>query len=210
MRPNQTYGRMFRRREREKKRAFDEEAAAKTPPTREDDAQPGPSPGSSGTLRRQNSGWKVVLLLLAVGFFLFMALEWREVEVWVEGRWELTPERAAERERQLKKPNQAEQYALIAKKAGYYPCLHNPTKLIFLNIGEVWKYGVTINGEKVRYTTKYLQENNLLYRIEFSGDYAQCLAQEKIKLFNYPLLLENLARADSLRLILPPGNAQLR
>lgn len=139
-----------------------------------------------------------------------MALEWRDVVVWVEGAWELKPERMAERERQIKKPNQAEQYALRAKKAGYYPCLHNHTKVIFLKIGEIWKYGVTVNGEKVRYTTKYLQENDLLYVIEFSGDYAQCLAQEKLKLFNYPLLPENLARTDSLRLILPPGNAQLR
>ena len=113
MRPNQTYGRMFRRREREKKRAFDEEAAAKTPPTREDDAQPGPSPGSSGTLRRQNSGWKVVLLLLAVGFFLFMALEWHEVVVWVEGRWELNPKRQRDMDEQIKSIGNAEQYVLL-------------------------------------------------------------------------------------------------
>ncbi len=99
---------MFRRRDRGQAPETGAPLQEAAPIPLHNDTEPGPSPGSSAALRRQNGKWKVVVSLLAIGFFFFMALEWREVVVWVEGRWELTPERTAERERQLKKPNQFE------------------------------------------------------------------------------------------------------
>jgi len=69
---------------------------------------------------------------------------------------------------------------------------------------------VTNQGEKLRYSAQFLRQKRLDYLTEFIGTYSQCLAEEKRKLFDYPLLPENMARSDSLKLVLPPGNLQLR
>lgn len=69
---------------------------------------------------------------------------------------------------------------------------------------------MTNQGEKVRYSSQFLKQKQLDYLVEFIGTYSQCLAEEKRKLFDYPLLRENMARPDSLKLVLPPGNLQLR
>ncbi|MDB4443262.1 hypothetical protein N9157_02010 [Saprospiraceae bacterium] len=43
---------------------------------------------------------------------------------------------------------QAEQYVLVAKATGYFPCFSCPTKqLIHLNKGEIWKDGFTSKGK---------------------------------------------------------------
>lgn len=186
-------------------------AGEQAPDVENDHTNPGQSPDHANTPTESPAPvWKRPALLLIVAFSVWMALGWRDVVVWVDGKWQLTPERKAERDRQAKKSNRAEQYALFAQKSGYYQCPLCKDQKIFLNIGETWKYGVTVNGQTIRYSVEFLQENNLRYRVEFIGNYAECLAQEKIKLFNYPILPENLARPDSLRLILPPGNTQLR
>lgn len=152
-----------------------------------------------------------VILFLGVAFLVGMAaLKWTDVVEWVDGQWRLQPKRAAERDKQMKKIDIAEQYALIADVAGYYECLHCPAKRAFLKTNEVWKYGVTNQGERQRYTTQFLQQRRLSYLTQFRGTYSQCLVEEKRKLFEYLLLPENLARPDSLRLVLPPGNLQMR
>lgn len=138
------------------------------------------------------------------------ALKWSDVVEWMDGEWRLKPKREAERDKQMKKTDEAEQYALIADIPGYYECFHCPTKRMFLKTNEVWKYGVTNQGEKQRYTTHFLAKRKLRYLIQLRGTYSQCLVEEKRKLFDYPLLPENLARPDSLKLILPPGNLQMR
>ena len=155
--------------------------------------------------------WVHSILLLSTTILVCMAaLEWADVVEWVDGEWRLKPKREAERDKQMKKIDIAEQYALIADVSGYYECLHCPTKLIFLKSNEVWKYGVTNQGEKQRYTTQFLQQRGLSYLVQFRGTYSQCLVEEKRKLFEYPLLPENLARPDSVKLVLPPGNLQMR
>lgn len=158
------------------------------------------------------SGYRMhVILLLGVAILVFMAaIKWTDVVEWIDGEWRLKSKREAERDKQMRKIDVAEQYALIADVSGYYECLHCTTKRIFLKSNEVWKYGVTNQGEKQRYTTQFLQQRRLSYLAQFRGTYSQCLVEEKRKLFEYPLLPENLARPDSLKLVLPPGNLQMR
>ena len=122
----------------------------------------------------------------------------------------MNPKREAKRDKQIKNIDDAEQYALIANVPGYYECLHCPSKHIYLYTNEVWKYGVTNQGEKQRYSSQYFEQRQLRYQVQFRGTYSQCLVEEKRKLFEYPLLPENLARPDPLKLVLPPGNLQLR
>lgn len=138
------------------------------------------------------------------------ALQWADVVEWVEGEWRLSPKREAKRDKQIKNVDDAEQYALTAKVPGYYECLHCPSRRIFLHTNEVLKYGVTNQGEKLRYSAQILKQKRLDYKMQFRGTYSQCMIEEKRKLFDYPLLPENMTRPDSLKLVLPPGNLQLR
>ena len=121
------------------------------------------------------------------------------------------PRLASWRKRKLKRElkdleSDAEQYVLVAKISGNYPCFSclNSTE-IYLKQGEVWKYGVTTKGERGRYQN-FVQQSNLDYLVEYRGDLLQCLAQERTKIYNYPILPESQAR-DFL-LIRPPGNKQ--
>jgi len=114
-----------------------------------------------------------------------------------------------EEERLLKRLmeiDDSEQYALIAKKDGWYPCLHSGRTTFFLKAGEVWKYGVTSKGQFGRYTAAFLLRNQVLYDIQFKGTFSECLKQEQIKLFHYRHLPENLHRQPSERLPRPPFN----
>ncbi len=137
-----------------------------------------------------------------------MALTFADVVVWVEGLPQLHPRQIGKLDKEIREIENAEQYVLIARVSGWYECLNCPTGMIYLLAGQVWKYGVTRKGEKMRYGSGYALEHNLIYFIQFKGNYAQCLIEEKRKIYNYPLLPENLARPDSLRLVHPPGNMQ--
>ena len=54
-----------------------------------------------------------------------------------------------------------EQYVLVATLSKYYPCLSCADRdSIFLFEGEIYKYGVTINGEKGRYSRDLRHKNN--------------------------------------------------
>lgn len=117
------------------------------------------------------------------------------------------PELAEWRKKKLKKElsdlDNAEQYVLLVKKDGYYRCFHCKTNKIFLKKGGVWKYGTTYKGKEGRYKGG-LPEKNLIYITQFKGNIGDCLAQEKMKIYHYPLLEENLNREE--QLIRPPGN----
>lgn len=121
-----------------------------------------------------------------------------------DGAYDLSPQRKKKYKKEVEEIDNAEQYVIYALKPGYYPC-YNCGKLtmIFLNAGEVWKYGVTRIGQNRRYAIDDIPEN-LQYRREFIGDYAACLKLEKYKIYHYALLPENLNRA--IPLIRPPGN----
>lgn len=145
----------------------------------------------------------IVILVLAAMTF------WKVVE-WINGEPALTTKRQDELKKQIEEIEDAEQYALKAEVSGRYDCYFCPGRKIFLNAFSIWKYGVTRKGEKVRYSKDFFGKGMLRYEVQFRGDYAQCLIEEKRKLFNYPLLPENLQRPDSLKLVLPPGNLQVK
>ena len=177
------------------------------PALREDAAS---NPKKAAEVARPNQWRRSFLLLSIISLIAMAALQWADVVEFVDGEWRLKPKREAKRDKQIRKIDEAEQYALVANIPGYYECLHCSFKRIFLKYNEVWKYGVTNQGEKQRYTTQFLEQRRLRYVIQFSGTYSQCLVEEKRKLFEYPLLPENLARPDSIKLVLPPGNLQMR
>jgi len=154
--------------------------------------------------------WRRWAVFGGAALVLVMALQWADVVEWTGGSFRLKNKRAAEFEKQKNALENAEQYALVADVPGYYECLHCPTGVVFLNINDVWKYGVTSQGETVRYSSSFLTQRKLSYFAQFRGNYVECLIEEKRKLFYYPLLPENLLRPDSLRLLLPPGNLQVR
>ena len=107
-------------------------------------------------------------------------------------------------EKELEEFEQAEQYALFVRASGNYPCLNcGVITEIYLHTGEIWKYGVTMKGEFRRYKNG-LPHDGLIYIVQFSGTLQECLRLEKTKIYNYPLLPENLKR--SYKLNRPPGN----
>ena len=134
------------------------------------------------------------------------ARTFEEMVEWDEGKPRLKKEFAERLERELLEIDDALQYVLLANRDGQYPCKGCPGESVFLNKGEVWRYGVTRKGEKGRYSEWYLKNSFLDIFVQFRGDMNDCLKQEKLKIFNYPLLPENLARPAGERLASPPGN----
>lgn len=112
--------------------------------------------------------------------------------------------------KRLQEIDDSEQYALIAKKDGWYPCLHSGRTTFYLKAGEVWKYGVTSKGQIGRYTLKFLVQNQVEYHVQFKGTFSECLKQEQIKLYYYPYIMKNQARPLSERLPRPPYNPVTR
>lgn len=152
-------------------------------------------PSSTGNLKWWL--WSILLLITIVAAKEFIQYD-------EDGEPELVPERAAKLARELKELESCEQYALLAAKDAWYPCYSClGESRIFLNRGFVWKYGVTCKGEKGRYGQWHV-DKGLLFHTQHEGPLQECL--EKIKIYNYALHPENLAR--SVPLIRPPGNKQ--
>jgi len=154
---------------------------------------------------------KTFLLLIVVGLLLLSGALILKVVFNSEGEAsKLSPKEEAKLQKRLKEIDDAEQYALLAKNDGFYPCIINGLKPYYLKTGEVWKYGVTTKRERGRYTMKFLVHNDVLYLVQFRGNIAECLKMEQIKLFMYPFLPENLARPLELQLPRPPYNPIMR
>lgn len=152
----------------------------------------------------------IFLLFLGCTLLLLVALSQNSVFERGKGEPKLNPKEQAKLRKRLKEIDDSEQYALIAKGNGWYPCLHSGRTSYYLKANEVWKYGVTSKGEFGRYTAKFLVSNNVSYDIQFKGNYSECLKQEQVKLFNYRYLPENLARLLAERLPRPPYNPVMR
>jgi hypothetical protein len=121
-----------------------------------------------------------------------------------DGNLRLSSSRDDQMQQRLKRLNQCEQYVLQAKFNGFYPCYScGVDTTIFLHAGEVWKYGITIQGEKGRYRN-WLTSLGLRYRVQYRGSIQECLRQETLKIYQYALLPENTIRTPPL--IRPPGN----
>lgn len=154
---------------------------------------------------------KKSMLPIAVAslFLLVMALvpfiEFDEL-----GNARLSSKREGKLRKELNNLDEAEQYALLANDNGYYLCLSCKSSgvdsiQIFLFRNEVWKYSTTTKGEAGRYRNT-LASKKLRYQPQYVGTLADCLKQEKIKIYQYPLLPECLKR--NFHLIRPPGNKQ--
>ena len=143
----------------------------------------------------------VQLLFLGIFTIVFM-------KVWDGKKQVETKERDQAYSDRVERLNNAEQYALIANRTGFYPCTHCPKGKFFLNRNEVYKYGVTINGKIVRYTAEYLKELYVDYIVEKQGTVQECLEEEAKKIILYYQLPENAVRFDKNRLARPPGNSK--
>ena len=151
-------------------------------------------------------GWKAMVRLLVAALALWIIMGPKDFIVWKDGKPELAPWRKAKLERELEEIENAEQYVLLADVDGWYECFNCYGKpQIFLFEGEVWKYGMTTKGEKGRYRAG-LPFKNLVYLTEYEGPVSECMKREKIKIYNYALLPENLKRDKPLKR--PPGNKQ--
>ncbi|WP_421946827.1 hypothetical protein [Phaeodactylibacter xiamenensis] len=140
---------------------------------------------------------KVALVILAALLSLYAAYE---ITKDIPG---LSPERQAKLNRELEELENTEQYVLRAARDGWYPCYSCPgKKRIFLHKDEVWKYGVTRKGEARRYG-RWHQEQGLYYLVQYEGPLQECLRREKIQIYSYALLPENLRREQPL--IRPTG-----
>ena len=150
------------------------------------------------------------LIIMAIAVLIAIALSTRLESGKSDASGQLNPKEEAKLQKRLKEIDDSEQYALVAKMDGWYPCLHSGKGACYLLAGEVWKYGVTSKGEFGRYSSMFISRNNVSYFIQFKGNMAECLKQEQIKLFNYPYLPENLARPPEERLPRPPYNPIMR
>lgn len=126
------------------------------------------------------------------------------IEVGKDGKLRLSKKRQEKLEREIENLKEAEQYVLVALYDGWFPCYNcGASTQIYLKRGEVWKYGVTINGEKGRYGGG-LTSKKLFYIPQYHGSLEKCLIEERKKIYNYALLPENTKRKKPLER--PPGN----
>lgn len=156
--------------------------------------------------------------LLIVSLFLLMA--WRGID-WLEGNPGEAPELSKKRREELRRriadldDDRAEQYALVARAAGWFPCYSCVgTDSIWLTTFQVWKYGSTrqktpydVNGKRSnggRYADKWLASYKLIYVRQYEGSVKDCQKEELRKIYNYAKLPENYMRR--VPLIRPPGN----
>jgi len=124
--------------------------------------------------------------------------------IWKGDQPEVASWRKEKLQRELEEIDNAEQYALVVRIPGTFPCYSCVDQSeIFLNEGEVWRYGVTKKGKAGRYRSG-LPFIELTYSVQFEGPLHECLKQEKIKIYSYAVLPENLKRENPL--IRPPGN----
>ncbi len=147
---------------------------------------------------------RLLLMGIVLTFILVAALKVSDYLEWDDdGKPKLTKKRQKKRDKAIQELNDAEQYALKVTIPGYYPCFSCDSTHIYLNIGDVWKYGSTIKKQTGRYPNSRLPEG-MRYVVEFKGTLFECKRMELLKIYDYPLLPENLKRAKPL--IRPPGN----
>ncbi len=93
-----------------------------------------------------------------------------------------------------------EVYFLEAAQSGLYPILGYGdviTGYVELKIGDIWKVGITGNGEKGRYSGNTFYKNKegsfsitnkqLIYRVIYKGTYKQMIVTEKLLIYTYSL-----------------------
>lgn len=176
-----------------------------------------PRPAGMPPEKQSRSPYRWLLLVIVFGFIVFMAFEKFDdfVQRNPDGTYVLKKKRRDQlNDKVHRMREETEQYVLRASKSGYYQCLHCPNGVFFLHANEVWKYGITTQGKYGRYKPQYLRRMGLIYEVQYIGNLQKAMEQELIKIGNYPLLPENLARPDRssseeirYKLARPPGQA---
>lgn len=168
--------------------------------------QTGPLPGP--TPQPPRSPRAALLFFILCSCILAVLAAWNGVDFLEQdegGTLSLSAARETQMQQRLQRLEQCEQYVLRAKSSGYYPCYScGADTLIFLRAGEVWKYGITIQGEKGRYSNAWVTALGVSYHRQYRGSVQACLRQETLKIYQYALLPENVKRRRPL--IRPPGN----
>ena len=160
---------------------------------------------------------KIIFLIFAVvAIFTYFLVHQSGVHKLTKARTEKRDKSIERTEKRNHEKENCEQYVLKVVRAGYYPVLQWRIKIandsIYLNVNDVWKYGITCNGELERYPgriyyvdNKYkLTQKHLLYETQHKGTEKECKIEEKRKIYNYPLLPECVVRER--KLIRPPGH----
>jgi hypothetical protein len=146
----------------------------------------------------------LIMGLLAIVLFVIICMAGKDFIVWRDGKPELADWRKEKLDDEIHRLRNAEQYVLVAGIPGEYPCFNCFGKRkIFLNPNEVWKYGTTTVGREGRYRDG-LPHPGLIYIVEFEGPIQLCLEREKVQIYGYATLPENIKRPRHLKR--PPGN----
>ena len=147
-----------------------------------------------------------LFLLLMITILAYNMAKKPFIEVDEKGTTKLAEWREEKLAKELDDLEEAEQYVLLARRSGMYPCFSCVgSNVIYLRRNQIYKYGFTTKGKRGRYQNS-LEGKNLRYVVEYTGTITECMRQEKIKIYRYALLPENLERKTPL--IRPPGNKQ--
>ena len=155
----------------------------------------------------------IILILLGIGttIFLFAKLKWNDVVKFDEnGNIQLTEERQKSVSDRHDRLDNAQLYVLKARVNGYYECPSCPLGTdkngkYYLNTGEIYKYGVTINPAE-RYTQAELNRWRLNYVVIDTGSDTAMKKMETALIAEYALHPENVRRNEKWRLAIPPGS----
>ena len=139
-------------------------------------------------------------------FSLFLLIVIAATGIQIGDKWYSVEKENELLKKQLEPYEEAEQYALLANRDGWYECCNCPAERVFLLRGEVWKYGATI--KKNRYTESFLEQNQVEYIVQFEGDLTACRKEEIRKIRMYKFSTENRKREVTKRLVRPPGNCR--
>jgi hypothetical protein len=155
---------------------------------------------------RFNPGYLLFIVTIALGSYTWINHSKPFIQYDDTGQANLAEWRKDKLSKELQGLEYAEQYALVAKVDGYYPCFSCPSnQKIQLNKGDIWKYGFTPKGRVGRYPAS-LESKNLIYVIQHTGTIEAYLNEERKKIYYYALSSEKLKRVQPL--IRPPGNKQ--
>ncbi|MCO6493150.1 MAG: hypothetical protein J5I98_32320 [Phaeodactylibacter sp.] len=150
------------------------------------------------------------LLAVAItGLMLYFGLP-PFIDLDEEGNYILSEERSKDYNEKPESSERVEVYRLVAAKTGLYPCLRCPgIKMVKLNAGETWKYGISRKGRS-RYPESFYVSNNLDYKMITVTDILTAEQLEKKLIISYPLLPEAQQRMKLYGIFLkrPPGNAK--
>lgn len=141
-----------------------------------------------------------------VVILIITALKFTDVVEFIDGIWQVKAKRVAQIDKKIEEIDDAEQYILMARVDGWYPCYTClESKTIYLFKNEIVKVGVSQKKQN-RYLKDWYQLIKVSYQPEYIGAYNECLKREMIRLRDYPLLPEVLKREPKYRTALPPMN----